>query len=178
VDSLFYETVPEPIKQADARSAGPSPTEPIRDMNVRRDRPNSRFDQELKQGIQDSYNKRDKPPVEAHAASVASDSDNPSDEREGFCISVRMHNRESIKIPCRPSDTIGEIKLKLQARIQRKMRDIEGIPPDQQVLLFNRDRLKDDRTLSSYNISKGSTLHLLLVLRSNPKMKNTWSGLH
>ena len=75
----------------------------------------------------------------------------------GMQVFIKFLVGKACTIDCEASDTVEQLKKKIQEK--------EGIPCDQQWLIFSGRRLEDSQILSDYKIQSESTVHLLLRLR-------------
>ena len=63
-----------------------------------------------------------------------------------------------VSVDVDPGDTVGQVKQKISLK--------EGIPPDQQQLIFSGMSLADDQMINTYNIQRDSTVHLVIKMSS------------
>ncbi|XP_022409360.1 NEDD8 isoform X1 [Monodon monoceros] len=76
--------------------------------------------------------------------------------RSGTGLAATLTGKE-IEIDIEPTDKVERIK----ERVEEK----EGIPPQQQRLIYSGKQMNDEKTAADYKILGGSVLHLVLALR-------------
>jgi hypothetical protein len=75
---------------------------------------------------------------------------------------IKSFTGQTITIECQSSNNVYDIK--------QKICEMEGIPPDQQRLIWGGTQLRDEYTLDHYKVPKETTFHLLLRMRGNGDM--------
>ena len=96
-------------------------------------------------------------PTVATAATTAVDMNKILGLRGGMQVFVKTLSGKTISVECEPDESIESLKEKIMAK--------EGVPPDQQRIIFGGKQLDTQKNLSDYDIDDDSTLHLVLRLR-------------
>lgn len=86
--------------------------------------------------------------------------------RGGMQLFVKTLTGKTVTIDVEEGESIEDVKAKIAEK--------EGIPPEQQRLIFGGQQLQDGKTIDDYDVGDDSTLHLVLRLRGGPKFFSSY----
>lgn len=82
--------------------------------------------------------------------------------RGGMQLFVKTLTGKTVSIEVEEGESIEDVKAKIAEK--------EGIPPEQQRLIFGGQQLQDSKTLDDYDVGDDATLHLVLRLRGGMQL--------
>lgn len=89
--------------------------------------------------------------------------------RGGMQLFVKTLTGKTVSIEVEEGESIEDVKAKIAEK--------EGIPPEQQRLIFGGQQLQDAKTLDDYNVGDDATLHLVLRLRGGDRVSRVTDAL-
>ncbi len=92
------------------------------------------------------------------------------EEEDVYIIKLKTLTGKTISFDVKASDTVMMLKYQIEEK--------EGIPPNEQRLIFNNKQLKSGKTMSDYNIIEKSVLHLTLGGSSDEEQQVEWETLY
>ena len=85
----------------------------------------------------------------------------PSAGFQGQATDIEIHANEVLALKKRLNEIYSKHTGKSVDDVKNRIHDLEGVPPNQQRLVFDGSLLQDGHNLSEYSVQEKSTLHLV-----------------